>query len=122
MTDDLIRQAEETLRPTAARRLRAGEGGLMGVLPLNTPIFPACRVAVIAGPPVNGTFPRVHYDPSMQADYVVRSATWNFFDLVTAQINPDSTLGICSRSVYGHSDPGVNRKPVTAIDQRLHSQ
>jgi uncharacterized protein (DUF1499 family) len=72
------------------------------------------------------TFPQVHYDAARQADYVVRSALWNFPDLVTLQVNPDSTLVIWSRSVYGHSDLGVNRKRVTAwleaLDMRLTRQ
>jgi uncharacterized protein (DUF1499 family) len=45
---------------------------------------------------------------------VVRSAVFNFPDLVTAQVAPDgenaSTLILYSRSVYGRSDFGVNRK------------
>ena len=71
------------------------------------------------------TFPQVHYDAAMQADYVVRSALWNFPDLVTLQVNPDSTLVIWSRSVYGHSDLGVNRKRIVqwlaAIDQKART-
>ena len=49
-----------------------------------------------------------------QAHYVARSAVFNFPDLVTVQVRPDgsddSDLIFYSRSVYGHSDLGVNRK------------
>lgn len=54
----------------------------------------------------------------LQSHFVVRSAVFGFPDLVTLQvtaIGPDrSTLVIWSRSVYGYSDLGVNRKRVVA--------
>ena len=44
---------------------------------------------------------------------MVRSAIWNFPDLVTAQVlaapGGNSELVLYSRSVYGYSDLGVNR-------------
>ena len=58
------------------------------------------------------------YDERLQAHFVVRSAVFGFPDLVTIQVLPDgagkSRLILWSRSVYGHSDFGVNRARVTA--------
>jgi hypothetical protein len=62
---------------------------------------------------VAAVFPDQH-----QVHYVVRSALLNFPDLVTVQVNAvaaeRSTLVIWSRSVYGRSDFGVNRKRTMA--------
>ncbi len=60
------------------------------------------------------TFLAASYDDRRQAHYVVRSAVFNFPDLVTAEIGADSTLILWSRSVYGHSDLGVNAKRLAA--------
>jgi uncharacterized protein (DUF1499 family) len=69
------------------------------------------------------TFPHVAYDERMQAHFVARSALMNFPDLIAMQVTPDSDLIIWSRSVYGHSDLGVNRKRVetwlAALDAEL---
>ena len=75
------------------------------------------------------TFLAAEYPAAGQVNYVVRSAVFNFPDLVTAQVTaagPDaSTLVLYSRSVYGHSDLGVNRARVTswlaALDRTLNS-
>ena len=57
---------------------------------------------------------------------MVRSAVFNFPDLVTAQTNdvgPDSsTLVLYSRSVYGYSDLGVNRQRLNAWLAALQSK
>ena len=57
--------------------------------------------------------PPLQEDATLQEDWVVRSAWWNFPDLVTAQVTPDGAghagLILYSRSVYGRSDFGVNR-------------
>ena len=49
---------------------------------------------------------------------MVRSAVFNFPDLVTAQVAPAgagaATLLLYSRSVYGYSDLGANRRRVAA--------
>jgi Protein of unknown function (DUF1499) len=74
---------------------------------------------------VGGVFggqPRVYvaamFPDQHQVHYVVRSALLNFPDLVTVQVNAAgaerSTLVIWSRSVYGRSDFGVNRKRTVA--------
>jgi len=64
------------------------------------------------------TFVAAEYPAAGQVHYVVRSAVFNFPDLVTAQVTaagPEaSTLVLYSRSVFGRSDLGVNRARVTA--------
>jgi uncharacterized protein (DUF1499 family) len=69
------------------------------------------------------TFPAGEFPAQMQVHYVARSAFFNFPDLVTAQVNPDSALTLWSRSVYGRSDLGVNRKRLeqwlAALDRDL---
>jgi uncharacterized protein (DUF1499 family) len=64
------------------------------------------------------TYIAAEFPEHFQIHYVVRSALFNFPDLVTVQVNADgadqSALVIWSRSVYGHSDLGVNRKRTTA--------
>lgn len=67
-------------------------------------------------------FMQAHFDDVHQAAYVARSAFWNFPDLVQVAAVPDGTGSrpvIYSRSVYGHSDLGVNRKRVDAWLARL---
>ena len=64
------------------------------------------------------TFPAALYADRLQAHFVVRSVVFNFPDLVTVQVRPDSIascdLILYSRSVYGASDLGVNRKRISA--------
>jgi uncharacterized protein (DUF1499 family) len=64
------------------------------------------------------TFQAAEYPGDLQAHYVARSAVFNFPDLIMVQVvkaGPDrSGLIVYSRSVYGHSDLGVNRKRVEA--------
>ena len=71
---------------------------------------------VAAGQP--RTYQAAVYPDQLQAHYVARSAVFNFPDLITVQARaegPDSSdLVVYSRSVYGHSDLGVNRKRVEA--------
>ncbi len=53
-----------------------------------------------------------------QFDYVQRSARFRFPDIITVRfisVSPSqSTLAVYSRSVYGKSDFGVNRKRIEA--------
>ena len=55
-------------------------------------------------------------DDGWQIDYVQRSARFRFPDIVTVRFIPttptQSTLAIYSRSLYGRSDLGVNRKRI----------
>ena len=74
-------------------------------------LYAAVRHAAEAQP---RTFEAAEYADIRQVHYVVRSAAFNFPDLVTAQVGPDSSLILWSRSVYGRSDLGVNARRVTA--------
>jgi uncharacterized protein (DUF1499 family) len=64
------------------------------------------------------TYQAALYPDRLQAHYVVRSSVFNFPDLIMVQVTrggPDTSfLIIYSRSVYGHSDMGVNRRRIEA--------
>ena len=64
------------------------------------------------------TYQAAAYPDRLQAHWVVRSAVFNFPDLVTAQATPagtdTATLVLYSRSVYGYGDLGANRRRVDA--------
>ena len=70
--------------------------------------------AVIAKPRVSHSF---RDDAAMYDDFVVRSFLFRFPDLISVQFMDEkggkSTLAIYSRSVYGHSDLGVNKARTT---------
>jgi len=59
----------------------------------------------------------------LQFDYVQRSARFRFPDIITIRlisISPSrSTLAVYSRSIYGYSDFGVNRKRVESWLRKL---
>ena len=61
----------------------------------------------------------------MQVDYVQRSAWFRFPDIITVRFIPQSasrsTLAVYSRSVYGHSDFGVNKRRVEGWIQKLRA-
>jgi len=71
---------------------------------------------------VAGSQPRTYqaalYPAELQVHYVARSAAFNFPDLIMVQVRQDgpdkSDLILYSRSVYGESDLGVNRKRIEA--------
>jgi uncharacterized protein (DUF1499 family) len=69
---------------------------------------------VAAGQP--RTYQAALYPDRLQAHYVARSAVFNFPDLIMVQVVHDapnsSGLIVYSRSVYGHSDLGVNGRRV----------
>jgi uncharacterized protein (DUF1499 family) len=71
---------------------------------------------VAAGQP--RTYQAALYPDQSQAHYVARSAVFNFPDLIMLQVrqagHDQSELILYSRSVYGHSDLGVNRKRIEA--------
>ena len=79
---------------------------------------------------VAGAQPRTYqaaiYSGALQVHYVARSAMLNFPDLVTVQVIEKtadaSGLLLYSRSVYGYSDLGVNRKRVKSWLQTLHAK
>ncbi len=106
-------------RPASPNSALAGPAGSQPAPDLVTPRFPlpATRlyellVAVAEAQP--RTFLAAQYVAELQAHFVARSAVLNFPDLITAQVaeaGPDgSTLVLYSRSMYGYSDLGVNRK------------
>jgi uncharacterized protein (DUF1499 family) len=68
-------------------------------------------------------FPQARFAERMQAHFVARSRLMNYPDLITAQVTADGRLILWSRSVYGHSDLGVNRARIeawlTALDAEL---
>jgi len=110
-------------RPASPNTALAAPAGFQPVPDLVTPVYPvsaerllATVQAVAAARP--RTWPAAIYPGQYQAHWVVRSAVFNFPDLVTAQILPArlgaATLVLYSRSVYGYSDLGVNRRRVTA--------
>jgi len=88
-----------------------------------TPVYPvpagrlfAAIQAVAAAQP--RTFPAASYPGIGEMHWVVRSALFNFPDLVTVRVSPaglaSATLVLYSRSVYGYSDLGANRRRVAA--------
>ena len=111
------------VRPATPNTALAGPAGLSPAPDIVTPAFavrPAqlyAAIQVVAGHEPR-TYKAANYDDAMQAHYVVRSAVLNFPDLVTVSVSGPiggpSTLVIYSRSVYGHSDFGANRKRVDA--------
>ncbi|MGE0419824.1 MAG: DUF1499 domain-containing protein [Acetobacteraceae bacterium] len=86
-------------------------------------LFAAIRAVAQAQPRV---FVAAVYPDRLQVHYVVRSAVFNFPDLVTVAIDPvgddTATLTIYSRSVYGHSDLGVNRARIETWLQALQTE
>jgi len=85
-------------------------------------LYQAVRTMAAAQP---RSFLQAAYDDRLQAHYVARSAVLNFPDLIAVQVNADSTLVLWSRSVYGQSDLGVNRRRLArwlgALDSTLGS-
>ena len=64
------------------------------------------------------TFQAALYADQLQAHYVARTAVFNFPDQIMVQVKQagadNSALIVYSRSVYGRSDLGVNRKRLEA--------
>jgi uncharacterized protein (DUF1499 family) len=89
-------------------------------------LYAAIRAVAAAQP---RTYQAALYPDRLQADWVVRSAVFNFPDLVVAQAMPSgadtATLLLYSRSVYGYGDLGANRRRVeawlAALDRMLLS-
>lgn len=120
-------------RPASPNTALAAPSGFRPPPDVVTPAYkvPAPRLyaairAVAAAEP--RTYQAAAYPERLQDNWVVRSAVFNFPDLVTAQVAPDgadeATLVLYSRSVYGYSDRGVNRRRVeawlAALDQALY--
>jgi len=111
------------VRPRTPNTALAAPAGFTPAPDLTTPVYaqPAAQLfaaicAVAARQP--RTFKQVAFDDLLQAHFVVRSAILGFPDLVTVQATPHgddaATLIIWSRSVYGRSDLGVNRRRIDA--------
>jgi hypothetical protein len=111
------------VRPTTPNTALAGPAGFFPMPDIVVPPFPvppgrlyAAIQSAAAGQA--RTYLAAEYGYILQAHYVVRSATLNFPDLVTVSVSGSgegpSTLVVYSRSVYGHSDFGANRKRVEA--------
>ncbi len=112
------------VRPATPNTALAAPAGFAPKPDLETPVYrvpPATLFAdlekLAAGEP--RTYLQATFADRLQAQYVVRSALLNFPDLVMAQVlaGPDAgsaRLVLWSRSVYGQSDLGVNRKRVAA--------
>jgi hypothetical protein len=104
------------VRPaTPNTALAAPPGGTPLVPDIVLAPFPApverVRAAVRAAAQSDGAFD--HGATGTQAHWVARSKLFNFPDLVTADVaaaDGGARLILWSRSVYGHSDLGANRK------------
>jgi uncharacterized protein (DUF1499 family) len=110
-------------RPATPNTALAAPAGFTPTPDIVTPTYalPPDRLFAIART-VAGAEPRTYqaadFAAHRQVHYVVRSAAFNFPDLVTVQVLPaapdGAALVLWSRSVYGESDLGVNRKRVAA--------
>jgi len=109
-------------RPVSPNTALAAPAGWTLEPDLVTPVYPVpadrllAAIAQVAGTQ-SRTFLAAAYPEATQLHWVVRSAVFNFPDLVTAQAMPHdpagSTLLLYSRSVYGYGDFGVNRQRLT---------
>ena len=83
---------------------------------VSAPRLYAAIQAVAAAQP--RTYQAAAYPDRLQGHWVVRSAVFNFPDLVTAQATAAgtdaATLVLYSRSVYGYGDFGANKRRVEA--------
>jgi uncharacterized protein (DUF1499 family) len=116
------------VRPASPNIALAAPAGFQPAPDLVTPAYPlppgqlyAAVTRMAAAQPL--TFPAAAYPDRLQAHFVARSAMFNFPDLIAVQVQPDSTVVLYSRSVYGYSDLGVNRRRleswVTALNETL---
>jgi hypothetical protein len=110
-------------RPTTPNTALAAPAGFRPEPDIVTPSYPvpapalyAAMVAVAEAQ--TRTYLLKAYDDQLQAHFVARSFFFRFPDLITVQVTADgpdrSNLVVWSRSVYGRSDLGVNRKRVAA--------
>lgn len=106
------------VRPASPNTALAAPAGFPPAPDIITPVYPVAAARLLdsieqVAAEQPRTFPAATYPGRMQAEWVVRSALFNFPDLVTAQVIPagpaESTIVLYSRSVYGYSDLGVNR-------------
>lgn len=110
-------------RPSSPNTALAAPAGFSPLPDIVTPAYgvPANHLFALARD-VAGAQPRTYesaiYPDQLQVHYVARTAVFNFPDLIVVQVRPEgpdrSDLIVYSRSVYGHSDLGVNRKRIDA--------
>ena len=116
-----VMDATHIVRPSSPNTALAAPEGFTPSPDIITPPYKlsadnlfALVQAVAANQP--RTYQAAFYADQFQVDYVARSAVFNFPDLIMVQVRKDgsdqSDLIIYSRSVYGQSDLGVNRKRV----------
>ena len=114
-----VMDTAQIVRPASPNTALAAPAGFTPPPDIATPSYPlpadrlfALVQAVAADQP--RTWQAALYPDQFQAHYVARSAVFNFPDLIMVQVSTatpnSSTLIVYSRSVYGHSDLGVNRK------------
>ena len=122
----------QIVRPATPNTALAAPAGFSPAADLQTRRYPvaagvlydAVRLMAAAQP---RTYLAAEYPDRRQSHYVVRSAAFNFPDLVTVATFDDGSgsagLLLWSRSVYGRSDLGVNRARlvtwIAALDRRL---
>jgi uncharacterized protein (DUF1499 family) len=111
------------VRPASPNTALAAPQGFTPPSDIITPPYPlpADRLFTMLQDAISSqprTYQAAVYPDRLQAQYVARSAVFNFPDLIVVQVtkitSDSSTLIVYSRSVYGHSDLGVNRKRVSA--------
>jgi uncharacterized protein (DUF1499 family) len=108
-------------RPASPNTALAAPTGFDPAPDIVTPVYhvPAERLFALIRE-IAGSQPRTYqaalFPDQLQAHYVARTAVFNFPDLILLQVRTDgadsSDLIVYSRSVYGRSDFGVNRKRV----------
>jgi uncharacterized protein (DUF1499 family) len=119
------------VRPASPNTALAAPEGFTPAVDILTPHYKlpsnqlfALVQGVAAGQP--RTYPAALYPAQLQVHYVARTALFNFPDLVMVQVQPEgpdgSGLIIYSRSLYGRSDLGVNRKRVATWLAALHTK
>jgi uncharacterized protein (DUF1499 family) len=110
-------------RPATPNTALAAPADFTPAPDITTPTYPvsADRLFALARAVAEAqprTFQAALFAGQRQLHYVVRSALFNFPDLVMVQVQPESAdssdLILYSRSVYGESDLGVNRKRAEA--------
>lgn len=111
----------QLVRPSSPNTALAAPAGSMPPADIVTPpyMLSADRLFTLVQDVADSkprTYQAALFASQLQVHYVARSALLNFPDLIMVQVlqdGPDrSVLIIYSRSVYGHSDLGVNRKRV----------
>jgi uncharacterized protein (DUF1499 family) len=111
------------VRPVSPNSALAAPAGFMPPPDITTPLYPlqADRLFALLQDIAGGqprTYQAALYPDRLQAHYVARSTVFNFPDLIVVQVTKatsnSSTLIVYSRSVYGRSDLGANRRRVGA--------